>query len=324
MAGVTLITVNHIATFSIFSIGLIWLYLKKITFFTSKKSTFWTIKNATSTFTLIEPLDLYKFVGLQFLALSQYKVMPGSWHLPDKIWFFNIALFLFLIIILVYAGKKISKDVRELNLIFVIMIFFFITITSFFFVKNLLLWFLALELIGVIYYFFFLYTLSKNTLTIIKYKNLLSNYLWMSFFLLMFLAILIFFVISLVGSLQFDELMRLCQEIPVLWHSIILVLLWKAGAPGFHFLKFELYQYMPVYTLIAFSALSLFVNFFVLQFLVSMIWSVLIIFRFYFLIYVLAINIFLLTRGLVLTSFYQFLGLSALNTTTLLFTFFLI
>jgi hypothetical protein len=116
------------------------LYLKKITFFTSKKSTFWTIKNATSTFTLIEPLDLYKFVGLQFLALSQYKVMPGSWHLPDKIWFFNIALFLFLIIILVYAGKKISKDVRELNLIFVIMIFFFITITSFFFVKNLLLW----------------------------------------------------------------------------------------------------------------------------------------------------------------------------------------
>ena len=324
MAGVTLITLNHIVTFSIFSIGLIWLFLKKITFFTSKKSTFWTIKNATSTFTLIEPLDLYKFVGLQFLGLSQYKVMPGSWYLPDKIWFFNVVLFLLLIIILVYAGGKISKDVRELNLIFVIMIFFFIAITSIFFVKNLLLWFLALELIGIIYYFFFLYTLSKNTLTIIKYKNLLSNYLWMSFFLLMFLATLIFFVINLVGSLHFEELMQLCQEIPVLWHFIILVLLWKTGTPGFHFLKFELYQYMPVYTLITFSALSLFVNFFVLQFLVSMIWYVLITFRFYFLIYVLAINIFLLTRGLVLTSFYQFLGLSALNTTTLLFTFFLI
>lgn len=324
MDGVTLITLNHIATFSIFSIGLIWLYLKKITFFNSKKLNFWTIKNSTSTFTLIEPLDLYKFVTLQFLALSQYKVMPESWHLPDKIWFFNIALFLLIISILVYAGKKISRDVHELNLIFFIMIFFFIAITSFFFVKNLLLWFLALELIGVIYYFFFLYTLSKNTLTIIKYKNLLSNYLWMSFFLLIFLATLIFFVISSVGSLQFDELTQLCQEIPVLWHFIILVLFWKAGAPGFHFLKFELYQYMPVYTLIAFSLLSLFVNFFVLQFLVSIVWSVLISFRFYFLIYVLIINIFLLTRGLVLTSFYQFLGLSALNTITLLFTFFLI
>jgi len=321
MAGITL---NHVATFSVFSAGLIWLYLKKIIFFTRKKSTFWTIKNATSTFTLIEPLDVYKFVGLQLLALSQYKVMPGQWCLPDKIWFFNVELFLILIIILVYMGGKITKDVRELNLIFVIMIFFFIAITSFFFANNLLMWFLALELIGVVYYFFFLYTLSRNTLTVIKYKNLLSNYLWMSFFLLVFLAALMFCVINTVGSLHFGELMRLCQNIPVLWHLIILVLLWKTGAPGFHFLKFELYQYMPVYTLIAFSAISLFVNFFVLQFLASIVWYVLITFRFYFLIYVLIVNVVLLVRGLGLTSFYQFLGLSALNTTTLLFMFFLI
>jgi hypothetical protein len=251
-------------------------------------------------------------------------VMPGQWCLPDKIWFFNVELFLILIIILVYMGGKITKDVRELNLIFVIMIFFFIAITSFFFANNLLMWFLALELIGVVYYFFFLYTLSRNTLTVIKYKNLLSNYLWMSFFLLVFLAALMFCVINTVGSLHFGELMRLCQNIPVLWHLIILVLLWKTGAPGFHFLKFELYQYMPVYTLIAFSAISLFVNFFVLQFLASIVWYVLITFRFYFLIYVLIVNVVLLVRGLGLTSFYQFLGLSALNTTTLLFMFFLI
>jgi hypothetical protein len=81
---------------------------------------------------------------------------------------------------------------------------------------------------------------------------------------------------------------------------------------------------MPVYTLIAFSAISLFVNFFVLQFLASIVWYVLITFRFYFLIYFLIVNVVLLVRGLGLTSFYQFLGLSALNTTTLLFMFFLI
>jgi hypothetical protein len=116
----------------------------------------------------------------------------------------------------------------------------------------------------------------------------------------------------------------LCQTTSVLWHLIILVLLWKTGAPGFHFLKFELYQYMPVYTLIAFSVISLFVNFFVLQFLASIIWYVLISFRFSFLVYVLVVNVLLLIRGLGLTSFYQFLGLSALNTTTLLFMFFLV
>lgn len=321
MAGITF---NHIVTFSVFSIGLIWLYLKKIISFTRKRPTFWTIKNATSTFTLIEPLDVYKLVGLQFLALSQYKVMPGHWELSDKIWFFNVELFLILIIILVYVGGKITKDVRELNLILVIMLFFFIGITSFYFVNNLLLLFLALELIGIVYYFFFLYTLSKNTLTVIKYKNLLSSYLWMSFFLLVFLAALIFYVVIAVGSLNFDELIMLCQTTSVLWHLIILVLLWKTGAPGFHFLKFELYQYMPVYTLIAFSVISLFVNFFVLQFLASIIWYVLISFRFSFLVYVLVVNVLLLIRGLGLTSFYQFLGLSALNTTTLLFMFFLV
>ena len=166
--------------------------------------------------------------------------------------------------------------------------------------------------------------MSKNTLTIIKYKNLLSNYLWMSFVLLLFLAILMFSVINTVGSLNFDELIMLCQAMPLLWHLIILSLLWKTGAPGFHFLKFELYQYMPVYTLVAFSAISLFVNFFVLQFLASMLWYILITFKFYFLVYVLLVNLILLIRGLGLTSFYQFLGLSALNTTTLLFMFFLV
>jgi NADH:ubiquinone oxidoreductase subunit 2 (subunit N) len=114
------------------------------------------------------------------------------------------------------VGGKITKDVRELNLILVIMLFFFIGITSFYFVNNLLLLFLALELIGIVYYFFFLYTLSKNTLTVIKYKNLLSSYLWMSFFLLVFLAALIFYVVIAVGSLNFDELIMLCQTTSVL------------------------------------------------------------------------------------------------------------
>jgi hypothetical protein len=147
MAGITL---NHVMTFSVFSIGLIWLYLKKIISFRHRRPTFWTIKNPTPTFTLIEPLDVYKLVGLQFLALAQYKILPGSWGLPDKIWFFNVELFLLLIVILVYVGGKVTKDLRELNLIFVIAIFFFIALTSFFFAHNLLLWFLAFELIGVV------------------------------------------------------------------------------------------------------------------------------------------------------------------------------
>lgn len=321
MAGVS---VSYLATFSIFTLGITIIYFRKILFILDLKKGFWLVKNYSPSFTLVTAVDVYKLVVVQVAAMLCFKLMPLNWLMRDRIVVLNLLVLLIIIVLLTYFSSRLSKDVVEMNLLYLILIFFFVAVSSFYFVENYMVLFLALELVGVIYYFFFLHNLTGSKLTTLRYKNLLSNYLWVSFFLLVVLSIFMFYLTLQAGSLNFEELVSFSDKTPRMWQFIILITLWKTGSPGFHFLKFELYQYLPILTLLVFSTVSIFLNFFILQFIASVAWPILVTQKFYFLIYISIMNIILLVRGFSAATVYQFFGLSALNTLLVLFTFFLV
>ena len=321
MGGVTF---NYLVTFSVFPCILTWIYLKKITQILIIKKAFWSIKKASPSFTLIKPIEFFVYMLIQLGVYSQFKVMPSRWLMPDRVIILHLSLLFLLMVFIFFLGRWLSSYHDELNLIYLILLFLFITIASFRFVKNFLILFLALEMIGVLYYFFFLIRLTANNLSALKYKNLLSNYLWISFFFLVLVSSIFYWLILNFGTLNFEQLNCLASESNEIWNFIVLIMLWKAGAPGFHFLKFELYQYLPIYTLIVFSLLSLFINSFLLEFIASNCWILLITNRLYFLLYVLFVNIILMLSALNAVSLYQFFGLSSLNTLTTMFMIFLI
>ena len=78
--------------------------------------------------------------------------------------------------------------------------------TMFYFILNLLTLILLLELIATIYFFFFLSNGELIYQHILKLKNLIMNYLWLSFFTLIFFSLSLLFFIKKGGTLDFIEL----------------------------------------------------------------------------------------------------------------------
>lgn len=243
--------------------------------------------------------------------------------------FMNLTLFTlvftFLIIAYLFFLKK-SKVYRleqEIHVNACVWILFAMMV--FVIVDNFVSFLLLLELIATIYFFFVLTFMKSKTLTLIKLKNLVSNYLWISFFTL----ILIFCSMALLakdcGTLTFKELYHLNYFTRFFtWQILLISLLWKIGGPGFYFFKLELYQYLPTNSLFFFSITSAFFSCFLLHFMFANCWPIFVHQQFALLIYITIYNIFMLIRGLKSTTFYQFLALSAANTWSVLLMFYLI
>jgi hypothetical protein len=79
-------------------------------------------------------------------------------------------------------------------------------IVSLYIADNFLFFLFVLEVTSIIYLFFILSFLKTNLLTLIKLKNFLNTYMWLSFVTLMFFSIGIFLVIKYNGTLTFSEL----------------------------------------------------------------------------------------------------------------------
>jgi len=88
----------------------------------------------------------------------------------------------------------------------------------------------------------------------------------------------------------------------------------KVGVPGFHFFKLELYRLLSVVSLLLFSLFTLFINFFILAFIMINYHDVLLNFNQTYLVYLLVVNILLLLRGYLVDSVFNFLALSSVNT----------
>ena len=164
-----------------------------------------------------------------------------------------------------------------------------------------------------LYIFFFSLKYSHNSLlTVNKYKNLISYYLWLSFFTLIFIVINLIQWIFLFGTLNFTELGYFLSE-NQLTIFIFLAFFWKFGVSGFHFFKLELYKYLESFPLLIFSTVSLVVNTFLLIYLLYIL-STILNYSVSLLIFVMLFNIVILLQGLDKVYFFYFFAISSINT----------
>ena len=160
--------------------------------------------------------------------------------------------------------------------------------------------------------FFFLQYSHKDYNLIVKYKNLISYYLWLSFFTLIFFVISIVLLSFIYGTLDYREI-NYFYIVNYIFYFIFISLSLKLGVPGFHFFKLELYKYLPINNLILFSVFSLVINFFIFFYLYSLFYSMLFNNTLIILI-VLFINIIILAINTDKLSIFYFFALSSVNT----------
>ena len=179
--------------------------------------------------------------------------------------FFNIYFYFFTFNILIsliflnLGDKSIINKRYLLNINVLLFTLLYIYTMS----TNYIVLLLSLETITTLYYFFFLKTTKEVNFSLIKYKNLISYYLWLSFFTLLFFSFNLIVLTYSYGTLNFLELRFFNLE-----HKYYILLLiaffWKLGVPLFHFFKLELYRYLDFISLVLFSIISLSINSFIL------------------------------------------------------------
>lgn len=322
MAGVSLI---YIFNYGFFFVFLLLFYIWKFYAATQLKS-FKEHKHLAWDTVLgpnIRYLSFYLF--WQLLLLFTSKTHKKIYSLA----FMNLTLFTLILIaalmcymLFLVLAKRFTLE-NEIHLNGCIWILF--TMIVFVIVDNFISFLLMVELISTIYFFFVLVFMKSKTLTLIKLKNLISNFLWISFFTLVLFFIGLLFITRDCGTLTFKELYRVSafSEFYV-WQVILIALLWKIGGPGFYFFKLELYQYLPTNSLIVFSIISAFTSCFLLHFMFANCWPIFVNHQLGLIFYLTVYNCILLIRGLKNTTFYQFLALSAINTWSVLLLFYLI
>lgn len=228
--------------------------------------------------------------------------------------FIFIFFYIFLVLyMLLFLGRSVLSS-TDIELLYTIFFLFFIVFSSFFFVVDLITFFLNLELTHVIFYLFFLMRLDVKSITIIKYKNLLSNYLWGTFFSTIFFLYSIILFVYMCGSLDFFQIVLFNNTNKVLvWQIFFISFLWKIGSSSFYFLKLEIYQLLPLVGIFFFSIISVLFYSFILYYFFSVFWFFYYSENYLLMGFVFVGNLFILLRSMYLTNFYQFLGYSAIN-----------
>lgn len=246
------------------------------------------------------------------------------WHI---ILISNLCIIFIILSFIIFAlsnfWRSNSKKIHKMSNVGM---FLFLGIANVGFVGDFITLLFILEIIGVIYYFFFLTFTIPTKGVALKYKNLLSYYLWSSFVILLVYSIFLIYTMYSLGTLNFFEISCLIQDDSgnkLLWLTLISIIFWKVGAPGFHFFKMEIYQFLPFYVLLMFSLYTLFVNFVILCYVIFNFYPCLIFNNFLLLTFVGFMNVMLLYRGSNFNCFYQFMAYSGVNTwgTLIMFSF---
>lgn len=240
----------------------------------------------------------------------------------SKLFLFYAILLILSFILLIFLYQDVVER-PETELISTVMLWLHVPLTSLFFIHDFIAFLLVLEFLATVYYFFFLTFFSERVITLIKFKNLISNYLWISFFTLICFFCAMLVIVRAGGSLAFVEMFSLTYKLnSVAWKLFLGAFLWKVGSPGFYFFKLEIYQYLPTTSLLFFSLSGILLNSFIFYFFFTNCFFILHSLHFVLLCFILVTNSVLLLRGTRIDSLYQFLGLSAVNTWALLLLFF--
>jgi formate hydrogenlyase subunit 3/multisubunit Na+/H+ antiporter MnhD subunit len=220
------------------------------------------IKNNLVFITNYLSVNLTAFLAYQSLLLITLKYSAHSATLNILVLFIFL-FFLFFSWVFVYFMKRNINYQSETEVVFFIIMLLCLSLECLFFVSDFILFFLNLEIMSIIFYLFFLTYARNNNVSLIKYKNLLSNYVWGTFFstILYFFAILV--LVKSNGSLTFLQASFTYLFIPkYIWHIILVSFLIKVGGPGFYFFKLEIYQWLSTVGVYSFSIFTIFFNFF--------------------------------------------------------------
>lgn len=254
--------------------------------------------------------NVFLFVS-SILSLCSLRISKRLWVVPFDLIVLEYVFIVFVCLLLRSFwtdgwGRQTSSGYDNLTALLWVVILLLNTTT------NLLVFVLLVECIAALYYYFFLQQNPRGELSIIRYKNLLSLYLWLSFFTLFFFIVACLWFVAYCGSLSFYEL-RWFGELSGPVSLLLIALFWKVGMPGFHFFKFEIYRYLPIREVVLFSSLSLLFNFLILLF---FLYALLPLFTglYVYLFIVLSVNIILLVAGLEKLNLFVFLALSGINT----------
>lgn len=315
------VSFNIIGTLNFFLLVVTLLYILEFFYIVSLgRIVYWYIRKTSGSLTLLSYKEINYYINMQAFLLFTVKLdfAKELWNI--HLYMIYVCVFLLILKVLLYLSKIVIIHKESLSTNFTALMFSYIVIVNIIFIFNFILFLFVLELLGVVYYFFFLSKLSSSNLTLIKYRNLVTLYLWTSFLILITLFISLLFTVFTYGTLQFYELSCFKEDFNLfVLHALFFSLLWKIGAPGYHFFKLQLYQFLPLYTLLLFSCLSLFLNFFLLQFLAISFSLIISKVNIFFLLYVTMFNILLLQRAQVHLPFYEFLGYSSINTLGVIF-----
>lgn len=173
----------------------------------------------------------------------------------------NISLFLILFL------KHYIKDlIIQINIVFPV---FTSLLYLLYLSKNYLNLLVSLELITVGYYFLFLETTKKSKINVLRYKNLVNNYLWTSFFTLVMYCVGLIYLLFTTGLADFSEInfYKNNEDLKTAMVLIFISFCWKLGMSGFHFYKIELYKYINMSNLFLFIIFSFVINTYVMYFL---------------------------------------------------------
>lgn len=186
---------------------------------------------------------------------STISIVLFSKHYESNVFFTYIILYVF---ILRYAFSFIDQYMRfiQLNII----LFFFLTL----FINNFIILYLSMELYCIIFYFFFLTNIDVNLhIKLINLKNMIIYYLFNNFLISILFLFSLQFVIQDFGTLNFFELnMFVMKTLNIYYYILILCLFLKLALPGYHFLKIEIYKYLPINNVVHFSTITLIINLF--------------------------------------------------------------
>lgn len=168
---------------------------------------------------------------------------------------FILSIIIFYIFVIKFLKSYINYNIHFLvfNIIFFLILFKFL--------NSFIIFFLFIELYSIIFYFFFITHNQSKTVNILQYKNMLLLYLFNNFFSTILYLLGMYYIIHYYGTLNFNELNYLSKNVHWEIYFIILSFLIKLSLPGFHFLKIEIYKYLPIDTIIIYSVITLFLNY---------------------------------------------------------------
>lgn len=310
MAGVSL---SYISIFLFLSFGLaetyFTQYFKQYTFNTQKYIKL--NKNKLSVFTNNSELLFFCIISH---CLNYYSLKISCINFLNIINFFNVYFYIILLSIfccnIVFLQQNVNK--QNNNYLFLVTTSLILCVYYYTWCTNYILLLLTLETVTTLYYFFFLKNSSTASFSLIKYKNLISYYLWLSFFTLIFFTVNLLIFIYLFGTINFTELQffYINQKISTL---MLIGFFWKLGMPSFHFFKLELYRYLDFFNLILFSIISLIINSLLFIFLLYTL-NIILTYNNILLIICCFLNIFLLIQSVDKIYFYYFFAISGINT----------